>query len=94
MAEWQPIETQPEFNHRPIWQFVRLEGWKEHSGTRWHRVCFGTASILREDNATSLFGYRDIDIFRLMHDGDMDDARVTHWKPAEYAFPAALVEPT
>lgn len=76
---WQPIEDQPEWDHRPIRQIIRAEGFKEHSGSCWHRVWVDVAYIERD----APLGYRASDLERIRKDGDMDFIeRITHWKPA------------
>ena len=89
MSEWRKITDMPDWNDRPIYQFIRLEGECRHSGERWLRIKVGTATIERDGP----FGYRESDIDRLCRDGDMDreTAVVTHWMPAIFP-PMRLVE--
>ena len=76
-----PIEELPDWDHRPIRQFIRVEGAKEHSGESWHRVWFDVAYIERD----APFGYRQSDMERARKDGGMDYIeRVTHWAPAVF----------
>jgi hypothetical protein len=80
---WRPFEELPEPGNRPGRMFVRVEGWKTHSGATWYRmhcdlVCsrIGNRWCIRQE-----------DIDRIMRDGDMDGIdRITHWMVAQ--FPA------
>lgn len=87
---WLTSAELPPFDERPGRHFVRVEGWKEHSGTLWPRVWFDVAFIRREDQPDGVRGYRRSDMDRIMRDGDMDVIEaVTHWAPASFAFPDA-----
>lgn len=83
---WTPISERPEFDKRPMRQFVRIEGSRYHSGCEWHRVWCGDAFIRHDDDPDGIQGYRKADILRLCADGDMDPetVEVTHWMPAIY----------
>lgn len=73
----------PDFMHQPIYQFVLLEGYQEHSGGTWARKFAGTAMISK--GAGSRFGYRGSDIDRIQADGDMIVVeRVAGWVPASW----------
>lgn len=70
------------FEQRPIYQFVLLEGYQEHSGRTWHRRFAGTAMPV---GAGGRFGYRASDIDRIQNDGDMIVVeRVVGWMPATW----------
>lgn len=76
-----PIEELPDWDHRPIRQFIRVEGAEEHSGSSWHRVWFDVAYIDRH----APFGYRVSDLARARKDGGMDYIeKITHWAPAVF----------
>lgn len=71
------------FDQRPIYQFVLIEGYQEHSGKTWHRLFAGTAMI--DGTPDNRWGYRRSDIDRIQRDGDMIVVeRVLGWVPASY----------
>lgn len=73
----------PPFMSRPIYQFVLLEGYEEHSGRTWHRLFAGTATISAEPG--NRWGYRREDIDRIQRDGGMDVVeRIKGWVPASF----------
>ena len=73
----------PPFMSRPIYQFVLLEGFQEHSGNTWARKFAGTAMIAQ--GPESRFGYRASDIDRIQADGDMTCVtKVLGWVPATW----------
>lgn len=80
----------PPFGERPIWQYVWLQGEKEHSGDLWFRHGWGTAAIRPTNAPDGLFGYRRSDIERICHDNDIDlwSVRVVAWLPMQ---PPALL---
>lgn len=86
-ANWKPTSELPPWDQRPGRHFIRVEGWKQHSGSCWHRLHFDVAWIRRDDLPDSVLGYRREDMDRIMRDGDMDgiDA-VTHWAPADFGW--------
>lgn len=78
---WRQFSECPEVMKRPGRCFVRVEGWKEHSGSLWHRSHCGLAGTSSE----TVWGFRQKDIDRLMEDGDMDGIdEFTHWMPAVF----------
>jgi len=73
----------PPFDLWPIYQFVLLEGFQEHSGHTWHRQWAGTATI--SNGPGNRFGYRGEDIDRIQRDGDMICVtKVLGWVPATW----------
>lgn len=80
----------PPYGKRPIWQYVWLQGEKEHSGDLWFRQGWGTATIRPNEAPDSLLGYRRADIERICRDYGIDlwSARVVAWLPM--LPPAAL----
>jgi len=91
MAEidWKPASELPAWDHQPGRQFIRLEGSREHSGGRWHRIYVGLAFIRKPGEPDEIKGYRSKDILQLCEEGDMDlwSAEVTHWAPAAFSAP-------
>lgn len=82
--QWMPGDTLPDTMSRPGRCFIRVEGWKEHSGVTWARVW---CDLVHTNNETH-WGFRAADIDRMCRDGDMDGIeRITHWAPG--TFPAA-----
>ena len=81
--EWQTAETLPDVMSRPGRCIIRVEGWRHHDGATWSRQWI---DIVHTSSETR-WGFRQRDITRIEHDGDMDgiDA-ITHWMPA--TFPA------
>lgn len=86
MTEWKPISERLPWDKQPGRQFIRLEGYAEHSGAKWHRIYVGDAMARRPDDPEAILGFRAEDIIRLCKDGDIDlhSAEVTHWMPAVY----------
>jgi hypothetical protein len=80
--EWQSVETLPDVMNRPGRCFIRVEGYKAHSGQNWARVWCD----LVHTSSETLWDFRKSDIERIRRDGDFDVIeRITHWMPA--AFP-------
>lgn len=81
IMEWRPGTELPEVSNRPGRCFVRVQGWQAHSGTTWVR--FHCDLVYTSDD--NKWGFRQEDIDRIMHDGDMDaiDA-ITHWMPVTW----------
>lgn len=79
--QWRPASELPDVMRRPGRCFVRVEGWRFHSGEKWARVYCGSARTSSE----TPWGFCAEDIQRLMSDGDMTgiDA-ITHWMPAKF----------
>jgi len=93
---WLPMSEQPEFMHRPHRQFIRVEGWSNHTGDWivWHRTYCGVAFIRPDGHPEELHGYRREDIERIMKEGDMDGVdEVTHWMPAIFPTVTGRREP-
>lgn len=86
MMEWKPVSERPEWDQQPGRQFIRIEGSREHSGARWHRIFCGLAYIRKPGEPDEMHGYRDSDIVQLCQEGDMDlwSVEVTHWAPATF----------
>ena len=83
--EWQPGDSLPPTMERPGRCFIRVEGFKEHSGVTWHRVWCD----LVHTNSETGWGFRQSDMNRIFRDGDMDViTKITHWMPAK--FPGVL----
>ncbi|MHC2867928.1 hypothetical protein ACVIYH_009061 [Bradyrhizobium diazoefficiens] len=81
---WKPISERLPWDEQPGRQFIRIEGYAEHSGAKWHRVYVGDAMARKLDDPEAILGFRAADIIRLCKDGDIDlhSAEVTHWMPA------------
>lgn len=76
---WRPFSERPDAMNMPGRQVIFVEGWKEHSGTIWHRCGWGVVGA----DATGPHGYSRRSIGALMESLDMDGIdRVTHWMPA------------
>jgi hypothetical protein len=82
----------PPFGNRPIWQYVWIQGSRNHSGSDWFRQGWGTAGIRINSAEDGLFGYRLSDIERICRDNDIDilSAKVVGWLPM---MPPALLAP-
>lgn len=79
---WRPFEELPPDGERPGRIFVRVEGWRSHSGVTWHRVY---CHIARTQNGAGLDAIMGDDRARIMVDGDMDGIdRITHWAAAQF----------
>lgn len=91
---WLPISERPEFMHCPARQFIRVEGWRTHSGNTWMRTYHGVAFARPEGALDEMHGYRREDIERIMKEGDMDGVdEITHWMPARFPTVSGRREP-
>lgn len=86
---WMPANTLPDVMNRPGRCFIRVEGAKDHSGAKWHRVWTDLVHTTSETD----WGFRRKDMIRIMQDGDMDYIeRITHWMPAAFPPIAEMAE--
>lgn len=91
---WRPMSEQPPDMERPGRQFIRIEGWAEHSGVMWHRTYCGIARSINHDHPKSMHGFYREDIERLMKEGDMIGFdEVTHWMPVVFPTVEGRREP-
>ena|ERR1700687_3546877 len=93
---WQPISERPDFMEQPGRQFIRVEGWSNHTGGNitWHRTWSGIAWIRPQGHPEEMHGYRREDIRRIMKEGDMDGIdEVTHWMPVRFPTVKGRREP-
>lgn len=74
--KWFPVDKISDNELRPSRQFIRVEGWKEHSGASFSRSYCGDAYVSLNHH----LGYREEDLKKIMKDGDLDGIdKVTHW---------------
>lgn len=91
---WIPMTYPVDGEHRAPRQFIRVEGWSNHTGGNitWHRLWCGIAWTRPIGERDELHGYRRQDIEQIMKEGDMDGIdRITHWMPV--VWPIATTEP-
>lgn len=71
---WQPISKMKEEETLPGRVFVRVEGWKEHSGCTWVRTHY---DLVYTSNGH--WKIPEHEIKRIMKNGDMDGIDEIYW---------------